>query len=353
MDMSNFNISIWPWGYQPLTHTEAIEGAQHAEALGFYSITTGQVPVMPEGFLFGQIPPEYDQYQHDVLVLLPMMAQATSRIRVGFNCAVAPWAHPWMWAKYMASRDVASDGRLIAGFGAGGTGGRMKDGKRFNQVLDSFGINARKRGRMTDEAMDIITRLWTADEPLTLDGEFFKLVELIIAPKPMQAPYPEIWYSGGQTGPGTAPGMRRAARYGKQIQIPWPTESQIRDVLVPQLDETNREWQGHAEIGLLLYAGIVPNGSPSMVEAATRYAHIEEVPVVAEGGQRLRERTEEDETPIFPVGTAQQCAEAIERAYGAGARHFVLDFGRHGCDGASVYRTEMQRFAEQVFPRLL
>ena len=100
MDMKNFSISIWPWGVRPPTHQEMIDVARHAEELGFYSITTGQVPVLPEGFLFSKIPPEHDQYQHDILVLLPMMVQATSRIRVGFNCAVTPLAHPFMFAKY-------------------------------------------------------------------------------------------------------------------------------------------------------------------------------------------------------------------------------------------------------------
>src|SRR5262245_43190267 len=119
MDMSNFSITIWTWGVQPLTHREGVDVARHAEELGFYSITTGQVPVLPEGFRFSQIPAKHGQYQHDPLVLLPMMAERTSRIRIGFNVAVTPWAHPFTWAKYMSSLDVASDGRLIAGFGAG------------------------------------------------------------------------------------------------------------------------------------------------------------------------------------------------------------------------------------------
>ena len=353
MDMSNFSISIWTWGLQPLTHTEAVDVARHAEELGFYSITTGQVPVLPEGFLFSQIPPQFDQYQHDVLVLLPMMVQATSLIRVGFNCAVTPLAHPFMWAKYMASLDVASEGRLIAGFGAGGTGGRLKDGKRFNQVLDSFGVNARKRGKMTDEGLDLITALWTSDAPLSHDGEFYKLVDLLVAPKPIQKPYPEMWYSGGQIGPGTAPGMRRAARYGKQIQVPWPSENQIRDTLVPQLDAANREVNGNAEIGLLLYAGVRPEGTPTMAEASKLFPHFEEIPTAGADGSGLRERTEDDEVGTFPVGTPEQCAEAVERAHGAGASHFILDFGRHGCEGADVFRREMQRFADQVFPLLI
>ena len=341
MDMSNFSVFAMTWGTQPLTHTEAIDLACHAEDLGFHSITLPQVPVFPAGFLFSKIPPQYDQYQHDILVLLPMMVQATSRIRIGFNCAVAPWAHPFLWAKYMASLDVASDGRLIAGFGAGGTGGRMKDGKPFNQVLDSFGINSRKRGKMTDEAMELVTKLWTADGPVSHNGEFFQAVDLIVAPKPVQKPYPELWYAGGQTGPGSPPGTRRAARYGTQLQIPWPGENEIRDVIVPQLAAANAEWNGNAELGLLLNAAVRPEGAPSYEDSCALYPHYKEL------------KHPNDEAGTVVVGTPEQCAQAIQRCHNAGAAHFVLDFHRHGLDSADVFRAEMQCFAEQVFPLLL
>ncbi len=64
----------------------------------------------------------------------------------------------------------------------------------------------------------------------------------------------------------------------------------------------------------------------------------------------VKRSPEDDEAGTLLVGTPEQCAEAIERAHRAGASHFILDFGRHGCEGADVYRKEMQRFAEQVFP---
>ena len=244
-----------------------------------------------------------------------------------------------------------ADGRLIAGFGAGGTAGRMKDGKRFNQVLDSFGINSRKRGKMTDESLDLITRLWTSDSPISHHGEFYQAVDLLVAPKPVQKPYPEVWYAGGQLGPGTAPGMRRAAQYGTQVQLPWPSENQIRDIVAPQLAETNREWNGKAELGMLVYAGVRSDGMPSMEEASKLYPHYEEIPAVTgSGGSTLRERSEDDEAGTLLVGAPEQIALDIERVYRAGVGHFILDFGRHGLESADAYRREMQRFAEQVFP---
>ena len=48
-----------------------------------------------------------------------MQAQGTSRIRIGCNVAVTPYLHPYVWAKYLASLDAATGGRVIAGFGLG------------------------------------------------------------------------------------------------------------------------------------------------------------------------------------------------------------------------------------------
>jgi alkanesulfonate monooxygenase SsuD/methylene tetrahydromethanopterin reductase-like flavin-dependent oxidoreductase (luciferase family) len=100
--------------------------AKHAEELGFHSIQLPQVPVLPypeerpphggmAAFILGKL----RHYQFDPLVLVPTITQATSRIRVGFNIVVTPYLHPYIWAKYMASLDAASDGRPIAGFGLG------------------------------------------------------------------------------------------------------------------------------------------------------------------------------------------------------------------------------------------
>jgi len=220
--------------------------------------------------------------------------------------------------------------------------------ERFNLVLDSFGINGRKRGKMTDEALELIVQLWTSEAALSHQGEFYELVDLLVSPKPIQQPYPEVWYAGTAIDAGVAPGMRRAARYGKQLQLPWPSEREVRDILKPRLDEANREWSGNAELGLLLYAAVRPEGMPNLEESSQLYPHYGEVFLGTEG--EVRNRGVDDEAGILLVGTPEQCAESIVRAHRAGTSHFILDFHRHGIDSTDVFRREMGRFAEQVFP---
>ena len=106
MDIKEFSVFPMLWGPKPAEWQEIIELAQHAEQLGFYSYTIPHVPILPygkerppDGWIWSHISEEYKDYQYDALVLLPMIAQATKKIRIGFNVVVTPWLHPFVWAK--------------------------------------------------------------------------------------------------------------------------------------------------------------------------------------------------------------------------------------------------------------
>jgi alkanesulfonate monooxygenase SsuD/methylene tetrahydromethanopterin reductase-like flavin-dependent oxidoreductase (luciferase family) len=60
---------------------------------------------------------------------------------------------------------------------------------------------------MTDEAVELMRRLWSEDR-VTHEGAFYKTHELTIQPKPMQQPIP-IWFGGR-----TQAAYRRVARSG-------------------------------------------------------------------------------------------------------------------------------------------
>ena len=102
---------------------------------------------------------------------------------------------------------------------------------------------------------------------------------------------------------------------------------------------------------MLVYAGVRPEGTPSMEDASKLYPHYEEVPALSgSGSSTLRERSEDDEAGTLLVGAPEQIAADIDRTHRAGTSHYILDFGRHGLEGADSYRRDMQTFAEQVFP---
>jgi alkanesulfonate monooxygenase SsuD/methylene tetrahydromethanopterin reductase-like flavin-dependent oxidoreductase (luciferase family) len=304
--------------------------AKHAEELGFHSIQLPQVPVLPypeerppHGGMAAFIPDELRHYQFDPLVLVPIITQATSRIRVGFNIAVTPYLHPYIWAKYMASLDAASNGRLIAGFGLG----FVPPGGSEVIALSRLGIEGKQRGKMSDEALKFITRLWTEDTPIDEDGSFFKLRRLVVDPKPLQRPYPELWWAGDSD-----PAVERAARFADYLELTWPPASRVRERFAPALKKANDKWCRNTKIADIIYAEVTPQDlSPDEIAKRWHGGYMEEA---------------------HAVGTPAAVAATILKLRDAGVSHFALDMHRHGQDHISQIHNRMQKFVEEVVPIL-
>src|SRR4051794_25064232 len=102
-EMGDFSILIQAWGREGPTPTEMVELSQRAERCGYHSVGLSWLTTLPasygegEGLLTGWplIMEKHPGYCLDTLVVLPMIAQATSKIRVGFNAFVVPALHPF------------------------------------------------------------------------------------------------------------------------------------------------------------------------------------------------------------------------------------------------------------------
>jgi alkanesulfonate monooxygenase SsuD/methylene tetrahydromethanopterin reductase-like flavin-dependent oxidoreductase (luciferase family) len=105
---------------------------------------------------------------------------------------------PVLLAKQCATIDVLSQGRLLPAFGIGSPLGPEW------QALD---IDTRTRGKRTDEALEIIARLWREDS-VDFAGTHYRLTGASISPKPVQPDLP-MWIGGGSEA-----AIRRTARYG-------------------------------------------------------------------------------------------------------------------------------------------
>jgi alkanesulfonate monooxygenase SsuD/methylene tetrahydromethanopterin reductase-like flavin-dependent oxidoreductase (luciferase family) len=330
MRLQNFSQYLCNWGAEPQKPRDLIDVARHAEELGFYSVQIPHVPILPyseerppHGGIASFIGERYRHYQFDPLVLLPMIAQATSRIRIGFNVVVTPYLHPYVWAKYMASLDAATDGRLIAGFGLGFA---PPQGEVI--ALRRLGMDSRKRGKMSDEALDMITRLWTSSDPVEQEGEFWKLRSVMVDPKPVQTPYPELWWAGD-----SEPAVERAARYAMFLEVMWPTAATIRERFVPALSAANAKWQRNTRISDMIFAEILPHGDISNEEAGKRY----HTGYKKDG---------------LAVGSPETVATTIRKLRDAGVDHFALDMHRHGWHHVRVLHEQMEAFVHKVLPLL-
>ena len=223
MAISDISVMLFPWGAKNPDVSKIVAAAVLAEELGFHSVSLPMHMTMPPGWLFTTFE---NQDVLDVMVVLPAIAQATSRIRLGTDSALLPLLPPYQWAKYFSTLDVMSGGRVIVG---AAMGWRQED-------FTSVGVNQRKRGRMFDEQLEIITRLWT-EERVTFEGEHYQLTDMSMAPKPVQDPYPTIWIGGGEKS------IERTARYGQYIVPFRPSEDAARDLWVPKLRAAGDKWQ--------------------------------------------------------------------------------------------------------------
>lgn len=143
----------------------------------------------------------------DTWVALAAMAARTKSIVLGTSVTPLARRRPWIVARQAAAIDQLSEGRMVLGAGLGDVGdhvGRDASFTHFGEELD-----AHRRARMLDEALEIIAGLWTG-EPFSFDGEHFAVEEVTFVPKPVQRPRIPIWIGGGYPKPGPT---RRAARW--------------------------------------------------------------------------------------------------------------------------------------------
>jgi alkanesulfonate monooxygenase SsuD/methylene tetrahydromethanopterin reductase-like flavin-dependent oxidoreductase (luciferase family) len=159
--ISDISIMLFPWGDEKPSVGEIVDAARLAEDLGFYSVTLPSHMTMPPSWLFTSFG---NRDVLDATVVVPAIAAVTSTIRIGFNSLVLPLLPPYQWAKYLATLDRMSGGRVIAGAAMGW----------WEEDFGAVGVERKKRGRMFDEQLEVITRLWT-EEKTSFDGEFYQL----------------------------------------------------------------------------------------------------------------------------------------------------------------------------------
>ena len=127
-----------------------------------------------------------DRYA-DPWISLSAIAMETGSIRLGPMVTPLPRRRPWKVAHEAATLDRLSGGRLILGVGLGGR----------EQEFDFFGEepDARRRGAMLDEGLDILTNMWSG-ETFAHRGEHYGITEARLTPQPAQRPRVPIWVAG-------------------------------------------------------------------------------------------------------------------------------------------------------------
>lgn len=153
--------------------------------------------------------------QLETLSVMAALAGGSKRLKFGMNVASLGLRDPVITAKACATIDVLSGGRLLPAFGLGSAQSRD---------YTATGTPTKGRGRRADEALEILSRLWSA-EHVTFTGEFYRLDDATIAPRPVQQPLP-LWLGG------SAPqAIERTARWGTGWQAGIESPEQVAPVI--------------------------------------------------------------------------------------------------------------------------
>ena len=165
-----------------------------AEELGFDSVW-----VMDHLFNNGYIRERLDDkpYYHP-LATLSHLSATTKKVMLGTSVLVLPYHNPVELAKYTATLDQMSGGRVTLGVGVGA----------MTEEFDALGISLKQRGSLTNESIAIMKELWTNEDP-SYHSRRWDFADLKFSPKPVQKPHIPIWIGGSSPG-----ALKRAATLG-------------------------------------------------------------------------------------------------------------------------------------------
>ena len=165
----------------PAASGEALSrAAELAEELGYADVWVSDHLVVPTGVAYPPSP-----YVFEPLTAMAWVAATTKRVRIGTTVLVLPMRNPLMVAKSLASLDQMSGGRVILGTAAGW----------LEAEFDALGVPFAERGARTDEAIEILRRVWT-DDHITADYPVHGMHFESIRAKPQPVGHLPIWIGG-------------------------------------------------------------------------------------------------------------------------------------------------------------
>ena len=250
--------------------------------------------------------------------LLSYAAAATTRLRLGAAVLLTALRSPVHTAKSLATLDQLSAGRLDVGVGLGGS----------SAVYPAFGLAPERRAARFAEGIRLMKRLWT--EPrVTFEGEFYRLKDLPMEPKPRQRPHPPIWFGAHHPA-----ALRRAAVLGDAFMgagsLSTAKFAEEVALLRRVLGEAGRD-PAAFPVAKRVYIAVDPDRGRAARRLTEWFGAFYHRPQLAE------------EVSVW--GSVEECAEGLRAVVAAGAGMLMLN---------PVFDDEeqLERFAADLAPRL-
>lgn len=253
--------------------------------------------------------------------LIAALAAKTEKVEIGTLVTPAGMRNPQHLGKTIATVDHIAGGRVIAGLGSGWMPAEYED----------FGMpfpEAPARARQLKETVSLLKQMWTAEEPVTMQGEFVNATNLVTRPQPPR----EVPILIGGTGKQVT--LPLAAREASIWNNPAGSQGRLAEnveALRAAMDKVGRD-PSEVRISQQCLVAIAPTEEEAgpMIELATKIF-----------GGHMGDPT----GPLAIVGTPDRIVEQIGKHTDLGCEMFMIEF--FGTDT----RGPAQMFAEKVIPQ--
>jgi len=230
----------------------------------------------------------------DGLITATSMLASQSELPVYVGLYLLPLRHPVPVARQLATLAQLAPGRLTLGIGIGG---------EDRHEIEVCGVDPRTRGRRMEESVQILRSL-AVGEPVSFDGEFFSLRDVLILP----APSPRIpLIVGGRSDAAVS----RAARLGDGWLGIWVSPRRfaaVRDQIIRESTAAGRDVGGF-EHALNVWCGFAPTREAAREPLASRMQLFYQMPF-------------EPFERYSPYGTPEHVAEFLSPYIDAGCSAF-------------------------------
>ena len=263
---------------------------------------------------------------YECLTTLATIAGRTNSVKLGVAVVILPLRNPVVFAKQTSVIDVLSGGRLLVGVAPGAP-------KITEKEFDTIGVDYHKRGKITDDYIQAVRKLWT--EPLpTYEGKFTSFREVQMFPKPIQKPHPPILIGGGERGLSDI-AMKRVVGLGNGWIPAYLTEAELEQGAKQLREGAKKAGRGSEKfiVGLEMFTGLGPSDEASRnTFSATLTKNFVSV---EEGMKRSL------------VGTSKTITRRMEAYANAGLDYVELKFMY---STIPEFHEKMETFAKDVLP---
>ena len=226
------------------------------------------------------------------------LARDTRRVNIGQMVGCTGYRNPALYAKISSTVDVASNGRLYAGIGAGWYEHEWKAyGYPWPELKDRMGAFR--------EAVEIVHGMWTQDE-YQFSGKYYSVDKPIKEPKGVRKPHPPLWIGCD----GEKVTLKLVAQYGDAANVGIGDPATITEKLAILKQHCETVGRDYDQIIKSTNLYVFPIDAGDDPVAATEKAR---------GGV-----TWEQFTANIVVGTEDEIAARVDAALQAGADYIIF-----------------------------